>query len=211
MFEKFGGSFLPLAGGTLTGSVTVGPAPASTGNILLFASATFPSIHFKNGSTVLNQMVQDAAGSNFYWDLPSITVNWRDQLNGGTTFAQLTSTGLFTVTGGIGYKSGGGGTVTQLTSKSTGVTLNKPSGQVTMNNAALAAGAKVSFVVTNSTVGANDGVLVWIVSGGTANAYRAEVTAIGSGSFTATVENITGGSLSEAPIIGFALMKAAVA
>jgi hypothetical protein len=58
--------------------------------------------------------------------------------------------------GGMGYASGTGGTVTQLTSKSTAVALNKLCGQITMHNAALAAGARVSFVVTNSTVGASD-------------------------------------------------------
>jgi hypothetical protein len=44
---------------------------------------------------------------------------------------------LFEVTAGaaIGYVSGGA--VTQATNKSTGVTLNTPSGQITMNGAAL--------------------------------------------------------------------------
>ena len=73
------------------------------------------------------------------------------------------------------------------------------------------AAAKVSFVVTNSAVAATDMVVVNVVSGGTANAYRAAVTAIAAGSFTVTVENITGGSLSEAPVIGFAIVKAVTA
>lgn len=112
---------------------------------------------------------------------------------------------------GIGYAAGAGGTVAQGTSKSTGVTLNKICGQVTMNNAALAAAAKVSFVVTNSTCAATDIPQVAIVSGGTANAYRANVTAVAAGSFTVTVENITAGSLSEAPVIGFFINKAVIA
>jgi len=60
----------------------------------------------------------------------------------------------------IGYAASGQGTVTQATSKSTGVTLNKSAGQITMNNAALAAGAAVSFVLTNSTISANDTIIV---------------------------------------------------
>ena len=40
----------------------------------------------------------------------------------------------------IGYVSGGA--VTQATSKSTGVTLNKPCGAITTHNAALADGAE---------------------------------------------------------------------
>ena len=101
----------------------------------------------------------------------------------------------------------GQGTVTQATSKSTGVTLNKISGQVTMHNASLASAAKVSFVVTNSKVAATDLVSVAVLSGGTANAYRAAVTAVAAGSFTVTVENITGGSLGEAAVIGFVVHK----
>jgi hypothetical protein len=79
-----------------------------------------------------------------------------------------------------------------------------------MQAAALAAAAKVSFVVTNSTVGANDVVIVNVKSGGTANAYRANVTAVAAGSFTVTVENITAGSLSESPIIAFAVIKGVI-
>lgn len=118
---------------------------------------------------------------------------------------------LTSSTAGIGYAAGAGGTVVQATSKSTGVTLNKASGQITMNGAALAAGAKVSFVVTNSQVAAADTPIVAVASGGTANAYRAAATAVavGGGSFTITVENITAGSLSEAPVITFNIVKGA--
>jgi hypothetical protein len=114
-------------------------------------------------------------------------------------------------TAGIGYATGAGGTVAQGTSKSTGVTLNTVAGQITMNAAALLAAAKVSFVVTNSAVAATDNVIVSIASGGTANAYRASVTAIASTSFTVTVENITAGSLSEAPVVTFSVLKGVTA
>jgi hypothetical protein len=112
---------------------------------------------------------------------------------------------------GVGYATGAGGTVTQITSKSTGVTLNKTCGQITMQAAALAAGAKIAFTVTNSTVAATDVVVVNVVSGGTANAYRANVVAVAAGSFAVAIENITAGSLSEAPVIGFAVVKAVTA
>jgi|GEM_PF-2840115 len=114
-------------------------------------------------------------------------------------------------TGGVGYSTGAGGTVTQATSKATGVTLNKVCGQITMHAAALDAAVKVSFLVSNSAVAATDLPVVGVVSGGTANAYRASVTAVAAGSFTITVENITGGSLSEAPVIAFSLGKVVTA
>lgn len=109
---------------------------------------------------------------------------------------------------GVGYATGAGGTVSQATSKATGVTLSKVCGAITMQAAALAAGAKVSFVVTNTACAATDVPSVAVASGGTANAYRASVTAVAAGSFTITVENITAGSLSESPVIAFSLGKA---
>lgn len=114
-------------------------------------------------------------------------------------------------TGGIGYATGAGGTVVQATSKSTGVTLNRACGQITMNNAALAAGAIVGFVATNSAVAATDMVVATHVSGGTAGSYRIAVDNIAAGSFAVRVTNISGGSLSEAIVIGFTVLKGATA
>lgn len=125
----------------------------------------------------------------------------------GTSLALTGALKSSSSSAGIGYSTGAGGTVSQATSKSTGVTLNKICGDITMNGAAFAAGAEVSFVVTNSAVAATDCPSVAVVSGGTANAYRANVTAVAAGSFTITVQNITAGSLSEQPIIRFSVGK----
>lgn len=133
---------------------------------------------------------------------------WRSQI--GTEAMRLNS-GRLTLsnpTGGLGYGTGAGGTVTQATSKSTGVTLNKVCGQITMNNAALAAGASVSFTVTNSAVAATDLVAVAIASGATPNSYTVTVSAVAAGSFNIMVHNVSGGSLSEAIVISFAIVKA---
>jgi hypothetical protein len=131
---------------------------------------------------------------------------------GAATGTSLAVTGNVTSSGGgLGYATGNGGTVTQGTSKTTGVTLNKQVGQVTMNNASLGSGAKAAFTVTNSVVGANDMILVEVMSGGTANSYRADVTAVAAGSFAIVVENHSGGSLSESPVIGFMVFKGVAA
>jgi len=108
---------------------------------------------------------------------------------------------------GIGYSTGAGGAVTQATSKSTGVTLNNICGVITMNNAALADGAEVTFTVTNSAVAATDCVIVNIASVGTAGAYNISVSAVASGSFKISVGNVSGGSLSEAIVLNFAVIK----
>ena len=60
----------------------------------------------------------------------------------------------------LGYSDDDTGSVTQATNKGTGVTLNKPSGVITMNDAALGAAAEVSFAVTNSTCTASDNIIV---------------------------------------------------
>lgn len=107
----------------------------------------------------------------------------------------------------IGYYSGLGGTVTQATSKSTGVTLNKLTGQITLSNEALAAAAEVTFTVTNSTVEATDCVVINHANTGTAGAYIVSANSIASGSFAVTVSNSSAGSLSEAIVLNFIVIK----
>ena len=109
-----------------------------------------------------------------------------------------------------GYITGEGGTVTQATSKATAVTLNKKCGQITMNSAALAAATTVTFVLTNSTIAATDLLVLNHVSGGTAGAYLLNAQAA-AGSVSINVRNVTAGSLSEAIVIGFAVIKAVIA
>jgi len=118
---------------------------------------------------------------------------------------------VFEATAGkaIGYVSGGA--VTQETSKSTAVTLNQPCGQITMDDAELAAAAEVTVTVTNSYVAAGDVVLVNHGSAGTAGAYLVQANTIAAGSFKITVANLSAGALSEAIVLNFAVFKAAAA
>jgi hypothetical protein len=118
---------------------------------------------------------------------------------------EVTNT-MLASSGGIGYVTGTGGTVTQATSKSTGVTLNKPTGQITMNNAALAGDTTVSFTLTNSTLAATDLLILNHISGGTAGSYLLNAQCA-SGSASINVRNITAGALSEAIVIAFAVIK----
>jgi hypothetical protein len=109
-----------------------------------------------------------------------------------------------------GYITGEGGTVTQGTSKATGVTLSKKCGQITMHNASLAADTTVSFTLTNTTIVATDLLVLNHVSGGTAGSYLLNAQA-GAGSASINVRNITAGALAEAIVIGFAVIKAVTA
>lgn len=109
--------------------------------------------------------------------------------------------------GGLGYGPGAGGAVTQITSKATGVTLNKICGTITTHNASLAAGAEVSFTVTNSVVAAGDTIIANIASGATVNTYMISVTAVAAGSFRIGLTNV-GATLGEALVINFAVIRA---
>lgn len=112
-------------------------------------------------------------------------------------------------TGVLGYEAGNGGVVTQATSKTTGVTLNKMSGDITLNAAALAAGAAVSFTLTNSNISATDLVIAEHNSAGTNGAYLVVAQVLTGGACVVSVRNLTGGSLSEAIVIRFVVFKAA--
>jgi len=107
--------------------------------------------------------------------------------------------------GTFGYGTGRD-TVTQATNKSTGVTLNAPCGAITLNSAALSADTTVSFTLTNTSIAATDLLVLNHISGGTAGAYVLNAQAA-AGSASINVRNITAGSLSEAIVIGFAIIK----
>lgn len=111
-------------------------------------------------------------------------------------------------TGAFGYTTGAGGTVTQATNKSTAVTLNTLTGTITMNAAALAAGAVVTFVFNNSQVAAADLIASNHASGGTVGPYLINIRATGAGTASVSVRNTSAGSLSEAIVIRFAVIKA---
>ena len=106
--------------------------------------------------------------------------------------------------GSIGYATGAGGVITQGTGRTTGVTLDKISGAITLVSAAGSA-TPASFTVTNSTVAATD-VIVLSQKSGT-DKYILAVTAVAAGSFQVTFYT-TGGTTTEQPIINFAVIKA---
>lgn len=131
----------------------------------------------------------------------------------GVAYADQDIVGADTVTAAsiyasteLGYTSAAQGAVTQATDKSTGVTLNKSSGRITMNNAALAGNTAVSFTLTNSVISAKDAIIVNVSGGGTAAAYTTYISSMTAGSAVITLRNLTAGSLSEAVILNFAII-----
>jgi len=131
---------------------------------------------------------------------------------GAATGTSLSTTGnqVISSTGKHGYATGSGGTVTQATSKATGVTLSKSTGQITLNAAALASDTTVSFTLTNTVIEAGDILIMNHISAGTAGSYLLNAQSA-AGSASINVRNITAGSLSEAIVIAFAVIKAVTA
>lgn len=128
--------------------------------------------------------------------------------DGTTTYVLPANVQVIGSNARIGYGTSAGGAITQQTNKSTGVTLNTPCGQITMNNAALNSATSVGFTLTNSVIAATDVVFVSIASAATANSYAVTVDAVAGGSCHIQLRNVSGGSLSEAVVLNFVVIKA---
>jgi hypothetical protein len=134
----------------------------------------------------------------------------------GTEALKIDSSGnvLVTTPSGLGYGTGSGGTVTQGagSGKATAVTLNRPTGRITMDNAALASAATISFFLNNSDIASTDTIIVHPSSGSSAAVnYIVFVGAVAAGSCQICVRNNTAGSLSEALVLNFAVIKGVTA
>jgi hypothetical protein len=123
------------------------------------------------------------------------------------TSVTATGTVVSTGTAGVGYATGAGGTVVQGTSRTTGVTLNKTTGSITLVSAAGSATA-ATFTVTNSTVAASDVIILNQKSG--TDLYDLMVTAVTAGSFNISFRT-TGGTTTETPVFSFAVIKGVTA
>jgi hypothetical protein len=180
------GFTVALTTSTVTGTLPAAQHPALTGDVTCSAGSVATAI--------------------------KASVSLTTPVRGVATATSLAATGAITSSGGgIGYATGNGGAVTQATNKSTGVTLSKFCGTITMNNAALAAGAIVTFTVTNTLMTATDVIVPQHDSGGTTGAYTISPNTSAAGSFKFSVRNNTAGSLAEAIVIRFVIVKAVVA
>lgn len=134
-----------------------------------------------------------------------------------TSAGRISSTGniysagsvLLSSTGTVGYTAGAGGTVSQSGNKSGGVTLNKPSGEITMQNTSLSAATTVNFVLTNSSISATD--LLVINQTSTANSGGYYFNAIcGAGNANIAVRNIMSSAASDAIVLRYAVVKGSI-
>jgi len=143
------------------------------------------------------RLTNDAANGNASFSIGSSATN--------VMLMDVSQVSVVAPTAKLGYGTGSGGTVTQATSKSTAVTLNKPTGQITTASDALASLASATFTISNSLITGADTV---IVTSGNVN-YSVRAITSSSGSFQIIIKNESGGSLSQAVVINFAIIKGA--
>jgi hypothetical protein len=127
---------------------------------------------------------------------------------GGTTAGTILGTTIKATgsSAAIGYNtgSGAGGTVTQSSSRTTGVTLSKITGSITLFSTTTTAGQTTTFIVTNTTVAAVDTIVVTQQTGSGVYFFSTKAAA---GSFSLSVYTPTAVSSAEAPVINFAVIK----
>ena len=194
------------ATGALSGN-TLTLKPNVSGDGFVFGQQNAAGTYFfycGSAAIVANSNCNMLSGANLIGYSDNFTtVKW--SLN-STTGAMLSNGAA----GGVGYAAGAGGAVTQSTSKATGVTLNTETGAITLNGAALASNTSVMFTLTNSSIAAADVVHVSIKSGATSLAYLTQVEGTGAGTANIVLRNVSAGSLSEAVVLSFAVIKGAI-
>jgi len=177
-------------------STIAGGAPASSG------SSPDPNavMRLQTGSVVFDSGVY---GPGDFWLQARLVTNYATNFplrlnpNGGAVLMSPS---------GFGYGSGAGATATQSTSKTTAVTLNKISGQITMSASSLASGASATFQFNNSFLSNADHVILTLRDDFSPANYSLRASA-GSGVARISVSNISTSSLAEAVVFNFTVIK----
>jgi hypothetical protein len=183
-----------LTAGNVTTNANLTGAVTSVGNATSLGSFTSANL-----ASALTD--ETGTGANVFANTPTlVTPNI-----GAATGTSLAATGAIKSSGtaGIGYATGAGGVVIQGTSRTTGVTINKITGQITLFSAAGTTSA-TTFTVTNSLVNTTDVIILNQHTG--ADLYDLMVTKTVLGSFDITFRT-TGGTTTEQPIFNFTVIK----
>jgi hypothetical protein len=112
---------------------------------------------------------------------------------------------------GIGYRQGSGGYVTQLTSRTTPVTLNAVTGRILLFNVIVPAEYSDTFIFNNSYITANDLLYIAHISNGTMSLYDITATPQNGSAIITVRNNSNDPSPPEQPLLGFMLFKSAIA
>jgi len=221
-WEPYAITFVNKAGDTMTGPLILSGDPttalgAATKQYADAASSSLTSSKVnKAGDTMTGLLVLSAdpsaalgAATKQYADLKVAKAG--DTMTGALVVNSTISSNSTILANGnsskIGYNTGAGGGVTQgAGAKSNPVTLNRPTGTIVTDNAALNAATAVTFNLSNTVIEATDIVVVSHISGGTLGSYNFAV-APAAGNANITIRNITAGNLSEALTLRFIVLK----
>lgn len=184
---------------------------AAAGNLgVILAASSFMALTADSTRSMigtLNSGLGFTAGSLFLQPRGGVTASLVLGTEGVARFVVDSTGNSLSITSGgcLGYGTGAGGAVTQATSRTTAVTLNKPCGAITLVSAAGSASWQ-SFTVNNSLIAATDIVNICQKSG--TDKYMIHVTNVAAGSFVITFAT-TGGTTTEQPVFNFAIMHGA--
>lgn len=195
------GNYYRTVGSTQAASFTLGEMrhyAAEQGTIGATSSVTS-----QFGFYVAASLINASNNYGVYSNIPSAAGRWNIYA-AGTADNWFSGNVRIGGAGGLGYTTGSGGAQTQGTSRTTGVTLDKTNGAITLVSAAGSTSWQ-TFTVTNSTVAATDTIIVNQKSG--TDLYEIHVTAVASGSFNISFRT-TGGTTTEQPVFNFAVIKA---
>lgn len=205
----------------------------AVGFMSYFDNAGAGSIGSTYGFYANNNFAGTTANYGFYSNLASGTNNYAfygansapSYLGGALTVvgavtmnSGLTVTGAVTATtnlttsgpgGNFGYATGAGGTVTQVTSRTTGISLAKPCGTITLFSTTTTAGQVTEFTFTNSRLAANDVVIFSQKSG--AGTYIIQTRTVSAGSCIVSVYTPFAVGTAEAPSFNFVILKSVTA
>ena len=181
--------------------------------------ADFKTAIFSAPFSVMGVGVSSVTGES-KWVLSQSPTIASPSLTGVINSAQVFVTGISATTSivstgkvegaGIGYAVGAGGVVTQSGTKNTSVLLTAATGRITLSNSIMSASAITSFLFRNSVLNNTDLLYTQHVGGGTMGAYKTTASMVGGNMALVYVLNERNAALSEAPVIGFAVIKSAI-
>ena len=145
------------------------------------------------------------------WDQTAAKNRWTtDGFGNMVVTNNFSAKQIVSTSGKVGYDFGAGGAVTQLTDKTTAVTLNTTSGRINLNSSNIPANSSVAFTFNNSYITEND-IILWTVCpsiGGAVNPLNYRVSSgNGAGSCSVKVENLTAGALAQNFAVMFVILK----
>jgi len=209
---------ISLSGNAITVTDTNGNLVLSgngTGSVSMINAAitggTISGVTFTGSFTGLTSISSETLiAGNLTMDDNSISAN---NTNGDIKL-NPNGTGEVIVSKPFGYGGTGvGGAVTQGTSRTTAVTLNKVSGRITMfASTAIPGLTSNEFTLNNSFIDPDDVIVACFASGLTSAQYSINATVVSSGSCKIAVHNVTNtATAADTPVINFAIIKAVAA